>query len=318
MKIRKAIFDSPIQNEVELELQSKELLKKLSNPPTKAELLNISKTHSVDIATRCFFDGIKLSKHNKIIEEINTQPIKPKEINSDLLIYIIPGMFHKEHPELGTNGDLVKEIAQKFGLKTKFINTNSVGSIEENAKTVVEQLKKETHPNICLLSISKGSCNVRKILQTNPNIDNISAWIDLAGVHQGVPFIDKAFNAFFSRLYLRLISKVFRMQFSTFTELKTSSPHWKNNNWPNNINIIHIVPVPLQSHVHNSIIRRYKQTLIHGPNDGFIPLVDSLTLPGCIYPIWGYDHYLRNPNLSQLLHKLFNYLITTQPKKKYT
>ena len=42
MKIRKPMFDAPIQDEVELAFQSKKLLKRLSSPPTKKELLDIS------------------------------------------------------------------------------------------------------------------------------------------------------------------------------------------------------------------------------------------------------------------------------------
>ena len=306
------MFDAPIQDEVELAFQSKQLLKKLSNPPTKKELIEISSTYSVDIATRCFYEGIKLSKHKQTIDEINDQSIEPCKIKNNILLYVIPGMFYKEHPELGTNGILIGEIAKKFGIQTKFIQTKSLGSIEENAEILKQQLEQETHPNIWLLSISKGSCDVRSFIQSDQNIDNIGGWIDLCGIHQGVPFIDKAFQSVLSRMYLRVISIIFKIPFTAFIEMKTSDQRWKNNNWPKNIKSFHVVPVPLQSHVHHSLLRRYKQTLVHGPNDGFIPIADSLNMPGCIYPIWSYDHYLRNPNLSQLLYKLFNYLLTTK------
>lgn len=308
MRIRKSVFDGPIQDEVELAQHARQLLKNLSTPPTKGEILKLAETHSVDIATRCFYDGMRNSKHKDVINKIESQPVKPIENKNEILLYIVPGMFHKEHPELGTNGVLIKKIAQKFGIQTKFIDIKSTGSIAENAKILEKELSRETHSNIWLLSISKGSCDVRSVLQSNIRSDRVVGWINIAGIHKGVPFIDKAFNSIFSRIYLRLIAIIFRIKFTVFKELRTSEQFWQNKKWQEGIDIIHIVPVPLLTHVHNSILNRYKQTLTHGPNDGFVPLVDVLEMPGCIYPIWGYDHYLRTPELSQLLHKLFNYI----------
>lgn len=313
MRIRKPVFDTPIQDEIELAHQSEQLLKNLSSPPTKAEILQLTKTHSSDIATRCFFDGVRQSKkYGRTIQKIDSQSITPDKVTKKLRLYIVPGMFYKEHPELGTSGDLVKKIAQKFDIDVKIINTNSTGTIAENTKIVSQQLLKESHPNIWLLSISKGSCDVKSILQaqskTREDTGNISGWIDIAGIHQGVPFIDKAFESVLSRTYLRIISALFNIKYTVFKELRCSEQHWQNKNWPSHIDVIHIVPVPLQSHVHNSILCRYKQTLTHGPNDGFVPLSDVLEMPGSIYPVWGYDHYLRTPYLSELLHKLFNYI----------
>ena len=311
MRIRQSVFDVPIQDEVELAQQAQVLLKEMSSLPTKSQILELTQTHSPDIATRCFFDSLRRSeKHGPIISEIEHQSVTPNKSLKDICLYIIPGMFYKEHPELGTNGELVKTVAEKFNIEVKIINTASVGTIVENSKILAQELSKKRHSKVWLLSISKGSCDVQRFLQSQRGENKITGWIDIAGVHKGVPFIDKAFDSVLSRINLRLISVFFGINYSVFKELRCSETHWQNRHWPSDLEAIHVVPVPLKSHVHNTILRRYKQTLSHGPNDGFIPLTDVLEMPGAVYPIWGHDHYLRAPCLSELLHKLFNYIKT--------
>jgi hypothetical protein len=45
-----------------------------------------------------------------------------------------------------------------------------------------------------------------------------------------------------------------------------------------------------------------------GPNDGLTPLRDCFDYPGRIYPVWGADHFMRIPDLTALLYKLFHFI----------
>lgn len=311
-RVRKPIFEASMSDEVELARQAMEMLGTLSSPPSKEEILSLQKTHSIEVATRCFYEGIKQSTHRTIIDKINTQETDVSNRSSGIKLYILPGMFYKSHPEVGTDGALIADVGKKFGFDIELIGLKSTGSISTNADILKKRLKDESHNNVWIVSISKGGCDVRRFLQSNKKPSCLTGWISIAGVHKGVPFIDSKFTTLFHRMLNRTLCYFLRIDYQALQELRTSDEGWNNKSWPLDLEIINVVPVPIITHVQKAIIHRYKQTLTLGPNDGFIPLVDVLDLPGHIFPIWGCDHFFRTPELSAYIYKLFNYIATTK------
>ena len=313
-RIRKPIFEASMSDEVELARQARGMLGGLSSPPSKEEILALLSTHSAEIATRCFYEGIKQSKHKKVIDKINAQDVDVSNRDAGVKLYVLPGMFYKGHPEVGTDGALIVEVGKNFGFDVEFIDLESAGAISSNANILKKHLENESHNNVWIVSISKGGCEVRKFLQTNKKPSCLTGWISIAGIHKGVPFIDSKFSTIFHRMFNRVLCYVFRVDYRALKELRTSEDGWKNNDWPLDLEVINVVPVPIITHVQQAIMRRYKQTLALGPNDGFIPLIDVLDMPGHIFPIWGCDHFIRTPELSKYIYKLFNYIATIKIK----
>ncbi len=312
VRIRRAFFDSPITDEIALSRKARSYIRDLQKPLSREQVLTIAKDESVELATRCFYEAILQSEHKSAIENIAGQSTEPVAVDRKIKLYLVPGMFYRGHPEIGTDGSLVAEVARQFDFDIHFVKVESTGSIATNVEILQADLEAETSTNVWLISISKGACEVRKYLQENSKPDCLKGWVSISGVHKGVPFVDRKFSSSIHRLFFASLCRITGVDYEVLKEMRTNRSFWQNKQWPDDLEVVNIVPVPIRSHVNKTIIRRYQQTLTHGPNDGFIPLVDALDLPGHIFPIWGCDHFMRTPDLSSYLYKVLNYIATTR------
>lgn len=309
MRIIPKIFETAIANEIQLVADAKKLLKNFTSmPPNAEDILKLSQQHSTDIAARTFYEGLLQSKHRLFIQKL--QNYKKQSINqtTDIKILLIPGMFYKEHPETGADGSLVREIAEQSGFKVELIETESGGSVSINSAIIKKKLETEIHPDIWLVSVSKGAGDIRHYLQNCPINTNIKGWVNVAGISKGMPYIDYRLNNPLKRLFVRLLCLVYPLKYQALVELQTHHPFWNNSSWPDTIEMIHIIPIPHSAHIQNQLRTKYRKTLKRGPNDGFTLITDVLDLPGHIFPVWGCDHFMRTAGLSGILYQLFNYL----------
>ena len=309
LRINRRFFEAPLCDEVALSAQARQHLAELSSPPTANEILNLSRQSSVDLATRVFFEGVVASSHGDFIRQLNTFPAdNVAHRSSKLKILVLPGMFYREHPEVGADGCLAIEIAGRFGFDAQRVEIESTGSVTANSRILCDRLANETQDAIWLLSLSKGSSDVRHYLQNHPLNDRIKGWINVAGICKGAELADRKLSTPLKRVANRLLCTLLGIDYQALREMSRSHPFWQQNAWPPQLEIIHIVPVPLGSHIQGKLRSRYRRLLTTGPNDGFVPVTDVMSLPGHIYPIWGSDHFLRTPELSPLLYQLFNYI----------
>ena len=311
-RIRRAFFDSPISDEVALAREARSYIRELEKPLSREQVLSIAKNESIELATRCFYESLLQSSHRAAIDKIVGQSTTPWPVDGNIKLYVVPGMFYRGHPEIGTDGSLVVEIGRVFGFEIHFLASDSTGSIATNTEYLKADLAKETHPHVWLVSISKGACEVRKFLQENPKPDYLKGWINICGIHKGLPFVDGKFKSILHRLFYASLSRILGVDYDALKEMRTDQAFWEGKQWPDDLEIVNVVPVPIRSHVNKAIIHRYRETMAYGPNDGFVPLVDALELPGHIFPIWGCDHFMRTPDLSSYLYKLFNYIAMTK------
>lgn len=308
-RIRRAFFAAPISDEVELSQRAREYIADLEKPLSPQRVLAIAEQESVDLATRCLYESLLQSGHGAFIDAVAKQPTTPVAVDGRIKLYIVPGMFHRGHPEIGTDGSLISEVAARFGFDVHAVDSKGTGSIAANAKRLKADLERETAARVWLISISRGACEVRKYLQENTKPASLRGWVNISGIHKGVPFVDGKFSTPAHRLFSALLCRVFGIEYEALREMRTDQALWQNRQWPEDLKVVNVVPMPIRSHVNRAIIHRYEQTLALGPNDGFIPLVDALELPGHIFPIWGCDHFMRTPELSGYLYRILNYIV---------
>lgn len=313
MRLKAKIFSQALCDETQLAMDAeKQLATYTTMPPDADDILKLSQQHSADLAARTFYEGLLISKHQAFFHKLNQYSTKALKHQANIKIILIPGMFYKEHPETGANGQLITDIAQKFGFEVECIPIQSRGSISANARLINEKLTGEKHPNIWLISISKGSCDVRHYLQSPELNPNIKGWINIAGIHKGLPHLDKRLNTPVKKIWLKMLCTLFSVNYQALLELQTTHPFWTNQHWPEDIEMIHILPIPHSTHIQTMLAKKYQQTLHHGPNDGLTPITDILGYPGHIYPIWGCDHFMRISALSSYIYQLFNYIVEPQ------
>ena len=101
------------------------------------------------------------------------------------LIGIVPGAFHREHRDTGADGARVLAIAREFGCEAMLISTASFGTLDENARVILDWLAAHRGRRIALVSLSKGGTDVKRALSL-PGADaafsSVAAWVSLSGI----------------------------------------------------------------------------------------------------------------------------------------
>ncbi len=316
-RIKRRFFEGPLVDEVMLADHAREILKEYSNMPlTRNELIQLLRRTSADIAARTFYESLLVSEHGEFIQKLDRYASDRVEHRADIRIVILPGMFYREHPEMGGDGSQIRETASLFGFDVEVINTESTGSVSRNSSIIAERLEDDTHDNIWLFAISKGSSDLRHYLQNYRLNNKIRGCVNISGIPAGVPYIDYRLSNTMKKLFIRLLCSMFKVDYLALDELRAKHEYWKNDLWPENLETIHLQPIPHSAHIHGALRKKYHLTMKDGPNDGFIPLTDVLDWPGSIYPLWGCDHFLRTGRVSECLYQLFNYIAEQSNNKR--
>lgn len=309
LRTNRRLFEAPPRDEVALAEQARALLGGLGSPPGASQILEISRRSSPDLAASAWYEGLMQSVHGEFARRLERYP--PDRVARScnrVRLLVLPGMFYREHPEVGADGALAIEIAGRFGFDAEKVQTVSTGSVARNARILHERIDGDAEDDIWLISISKGGSDVRHYLQEYPPNPGIRGWIDVAGIPAGAPLADRKLATPLRRVFTRALCGLFGVEYRALAEMRTDHPYWRRENWPAQLEMVHVVPVPLASHIQAKLRPHYRRLLALGPNDGFVPLTDVQKLPGVIYPVWGSDHFLRTPKLSPLLYRLCNYI----------
>lgn len=319
---RRKLFVQAIGDEVLLRQQAKLLLADRKTPLDCFDLEKISKEHGVDMAACCYYESLLSSEHghfkNKIDHILSSNRVINTQTLNKIKILLVPGMFYNEHPEVGADGALVLSIARHCGFDAQIIPVLSKGRMAENVKIINKWMEQEAATIIWFVSLSKGSGELRHYIQSYDVPTSVKGWINIAGILQGTAHAKRKRSTKLRRLVYRVLCKLFRVDYQVLAELDPDSDSWKNNHWKQSLEYIHLVPIPLRSHLQAVVSKRYEKLLSYRyePNDGIVPVADVNSLPGKIYPLWGVDHFVRTPLIAELLYKFFTYIAQTENKQE--
>ncbi len=308
---RGIVRNSPLIDEIEL-------FKKTSVVFTSDLILEkvdeVTSAHGTDQATAMLYKYL-LMKHKNFIATINNFSTSLSAPNQPTKIIIIPGMFYKEHGDIGGDGLLVRNIAEKFGFETETVEVLSRGSVLDNKEIILSKLRDNQHNNVWLVSLSKGSTEVRLALEElrGKNLaKNIKGWISIGGLINGTPHADKKLRTFLTKIIWYLTLKVLRIDYAVTDQIACRNKSLqKEMLLDSHIKVVHIVGFPLLSHVEPFLVKRYKTLAPSGPNDGIILLKDLIHISGEVYPVWGVDHFLRTSDMSGIIYKMCHYINNT-------
>ncbi len=250
-------------------------------------------------------------KNIDFLNVVDSFDISKVTINQNVKIIVVPGMFYKEHPDVGAGGDIVCEIARECGFQTSTVPTLSKGSVSSNTKLVKEAIQNEKCERIWLVSFSKGSTEVRLALEqlaNSPEIEKVRGWISISGIPHGTPLATLKQKSFASKAIWGATSKVLRVDTNVSKDLSHKGVLSESMKIPSKINIIHIAGFPIAPHLHPELIKFYKRLTPYGPNDGLTILEDYMNIEGKVYPMWGLDHFLRSSTISSVIYKMCHYV----------
>lgn len=276
------------------------------------ELLEKTNVESSNLATAMFYQYLLgHQRHGLLVKQVQEKSINTEVSPSIPHIIVVPGMFAIEKPELGGDGALLKSIALSKGFSVSTAPTDGQASISENAAILHEYLQSRPTEEYWLVSISRGSADVRFMLNkyTDANYHHrIRQWISMCGIVTGTPLVRGLKRNPVRSAFIRGISKLRGISTQLAPELDDEHPHWSYVLDEPAFGITHVLPIPLDWHVTSPVIPRYSRLKGLGPTDGIVLLADTLDQPGCIYPIWGADHMLRVPTLTDHLYRLIDFL----------
>jgi len=309
------------------ELDDEKLLREVAAWPelprlvdvNRRELAALSRRRGIDFATALLFDRVRNSpEHGGLLNECsNSHP--PEILSADvrnLTWAIVPGAFHREHPETGADGASLRSYAQQQGIRCEIVPTQSFGPLDVNTTILQEWLGRRKGDPLVLISLSKGSLEVRRLLERRDaasTLHSLRAWINLSGILSGSPLVHWLLQRPWRAMAVRAAFWWKGYDFNVVRELDRTAK-LANHSWnlPRGMDAIHVVGFPLQRHLSSALMRRgHRRLAEHGPNDGAgIVLADIVDWPGMIYPVWGADHYLRtsHDDMSRLVTRVLNYL----------
>ena len=290
---------------------------------TAPRLMEITRARGLDFATAVF--------HEAALRQQASAPLiagleggEQRSIEKPDLFAIVPGAFHREHPDTGADGQRVVTIARELGCDAAVIPVPGFGRVEDNARIVADWLRARPERRIAVVSLSKGACDLKRALArpgAHRAFAHVHLWVSFSGIVQGTPLI-----AWLRARPLRWWGVHFLLWWrrhprGTLLDLR-DEPNAILSAWPElpeHLRLVHICGVPLRRHLqHRWASRAYDRLAALGPNDGGGVLLGTLSrVPGIVCPIWGADHYLQPSwNATPLLRDIVVAALTPADRRR--
>jgi hypothetical protein len=292
---------------------------------TPAQFGRIARTRGIDFATAVFHEAaLRVEGSAELFTAIEAADVAAMEKPD--LIAVVPGAFHREHPNSGADGARVVAIAREIGCSATVIPLPGFGRIEDNARLIVNWLRTRREQRIAIVSLSKGACDLKRALalpEAKSAFTRVQLWVSFSGIVQGTPLIAWLRSRPFRWLGVHLLLWLRRHPRGTLNDLR-HEPGSLLAAWPAlppHLRIVHICGVPLRHHLqHPWAERAYDRLATLGPNDGGGVLLGALSnVPGTICPVWGADHYLQPSwNATALLRDIVIAALTPSARPRQT
>jgi len=266
---------------------------------TTEAVAEIARAESVDFATRLLHQRVLQSgQFGPAIESILHSPDRWTSSRPSPLLAVVPGAFHAENMGTGADGRRFLEIADAHGFRSQAIATHSFGSLGQNAQLIAAWLEAHAREDIILIALSKGATEVLYLLRVGNAalFRNVQAIVNVSGMLFGSRLVNRVVQRTLPCLYVRGYLWWKNYEFQSLLELQHNETNATLGKLP--VPMINVIAFPLERHLSSAMARRqYRRLRSYGPNDGGgIVLADALRFPGTLFPVWGADHYLRQPD----------------------
>lgn len=216
----------------------------------------------------------------------------------------VPNLGYFIDPKSQAVGEAICKVAEDLGCRSYRVPTVSTESLQANARIVCDSLARCKEEAILLMSVSKGSADVKMALRETHSEEvfrKVEAWIDVCGLSDGTPVANILatdntghFESQVKHWFRNRDAQVVHGILAMIRELQhgDAGPLREPLTVPEHIFRLNAVGFPTHRHLQADVSRAfYEQLAAYGPNDGYGLLCDMVSKPGAVYPIWGTDHY---------------------------
>jgi hypothetical protein len=288
----------------------------LDPAPSDAEgLRRLAERFSTDFATIHFIRRLYEEPANRRaqdafhrrVEELRAGarpcPMPLPEGSSRHLFAFVPGYAYRRGRDTGADFARQRGLLERQGLRTLLIETDDLGSVEDNASVVARELARlgQEGEQVILISASKGGPEAALALgeRLRPQaVGHVRAWISVGGLLRGSPYADLSLRGY--RRWLARIVFTFRgVRMEVIRNLSTEvrRPAFAALRLPPDLLTLQYVGAPLSGQVERRTRERYRALRHLGPNDGLTLLADELVPRGIVVTELGLDHYYRDPSI---------------------
>jgi hypothetical protein len=258
----------------------------------------VALAEGMDFATTMLHQRVLQSERfGPAIQSILRSPDRWTSSRPSPLLAVVPGAFHAENMGTGADGRRFLEIAEAHGFRSQVIATHSFGSLQQNAEIVATWLA-GVREEVILIALSKGATELLYLLRNGiaAVFRNVLTIVNVSGMLFGSRLVNRVVGRTLPRLYVRGYLWWKNYDFQSLLELRHDETTANLGQLP--VPLINVIGFPLEQHLSSAMARRqYRRLRPYGPNDGGgIVLADTLRFPGTLFPIWGADHYLRQPD----------------------
>jgi hypothetical protein len=278
---------------------------------TSGELARLSPARGVDHATRLLYDAVRA--HNAdFLHDLDRREVDRSNLPKlGGRMLIAPAAFFREHPKFAGDGRTVREVSDAYRIRTEIIPSASTGSVSQNAEIIADYLER-VDDRVMVASLSKGGADLRIALEQAPHLaKKIRVWINICGLVRGTPIHSSLLGSrWWQKGMLKGYLAYTRAHPSLVSELSAApdSLLGKPPRLPPGLRIINVLGFPLREHLFTRNAKTRHHRMAHlGPNDGTALLRDSIFDNSHTCPVWGADHFLRTPEVTELFYRLFLY-----------
>lgn len=281
------------------------------DPYDRESLRRLSERLSLDAATIFFVAALYEQPANRRVQDAFHALVEqlaatggefpPPAGHQSYLLAFVPGYAYRKDPTTGADFARQREILGQRGFRITLIETEELGTVEENADIVAAAVRRfaALGERMILISTSKGGPEAALALGERLAPEDaaaVEAWISVGGLLRGSPYADR-FLSWPMRWLVKVVLALRGLNPRLLRNLSTRvrRPAFAHLELPARLLAVHYVGVPLSGHVGSGVGGRYKALRALGPNDGLTLLADELVPGGMVVTDLGLDHYYRDP-----------------------
>lgn len=268
--------------------------------PTREYLKTISDSFSVDFAALFLAQRLWEIETNREVQTlflknlaerkaaIENGEVQPTSKTHDFIVLFVPGWAYKKRGHFtGADMAVPRKLMTELGLENHLVEINPIGTVEENAEFLREEIIRYNAFKRPLLVVGPSSAGPVIHLAfsegTEPkDLQFVKAWLNLGGVLQGSPLVEHI-RKWPRSWYVSIVLKLRGWSKESINSMSSEQgrKRFQRLTLPKHILVFNYLGLSLSGELSKYSKDKYPILKVGGPNDGLTLLTDMLA-PGSI------------------------------------